>query len=721
MRFDAALTQIPAGEKGALSVVLRDEQGAEVLTREFPFTSPPSSQGTPLLVPLDLGKPGRGYYDLQIDARFDDADGKPAGISVKRSLGVMDTVHRSTAEVREGGYAFGLKWWAGIKRQRELAETMSKLGLQWTRIGQSKEEAAIMAGFAINPVIKVERFPASLYDAERYGPMAEWEKKFGRGAWTLKTLPQKEPYQHYLREWLETVPADQNVFEIWNEPWDKLPPKDFAVLSQWVAEVILEKRPNAVIGPNLFGRTSDYDYDAQVIEAGGLKGMTMVALHPYSEDRETLRGYRQWLDQKTGREFAIYITECGSPSTPQGPARRSELEQARRTVRQGIELYAEGVKAITPHWAGQSEKNPTYFEDWSGFVRKNEDPKPVLLAFANCARLIDGSRYLGDLWFGPNVAAMLFEKKGTHTLVLWTLDDQSRADMGKALDTGSVKENASRKDLEIQSGAKHVLLTDMFGREQTLATKDGQVALTLGEAPVYLVGVGAELAAQASKELRPDRWPRPAKPPRNLRAAGKLTAPPVLDGNFDDWPGAAQLGMVNPRVNGYDCSGIGYLAWDDDYLYVGVDVRDNEMLNTKVRKYLYTQDGVELFVSLKPRDSGTGFGPDDLQFFLTPTSDEGKPIIGQATDREAGIVEDVKGAKFFAGPTHHADKGWAIEAALPWGAFRHFKPAAGGRLALEMRINDADTSHPRWKIDPSDTGVIQVTDPSTWSILGLRK
>ena len=361
---------------------------------------------------------------------------------------------------------------------------------------------------------------------------------------------------------------------------------------------------------------------------------------------------------------------------------------------------------MIPHWAGQSEANPSYIEDWFGYVRKNEQPKPVLIAHANSARLIDGSKFVGDLWFGPKVEAMLFEKSGTHTLVLWTLDDSA---------VGG--ENVARKEITVAPGVKKVTRVDMMGREEVLAVKDGKLTLTLDESPVYLVGVSDDLAKQASKELRADRWPAPEKPPRTERQAGKLKAMPKFDGVFNDWTGAAQLSMVNPKVAGLDCSGAGYVAWDDQYLYVGVDIRDNEMLNNKPRAKLYLQDSVELFLSMKPRDTGSGYGPDDMQLFLTPASGEGKPIIGVVSDREAGTITDVAGAKFFGGKT---ELGWAMEVALPWSSLPAFKPAPGAKLALEMRVNDADSSHERFKIDPADAVNFIVTDPSTWSLLILK-
>ena len=63
----------------------------------------------------------------------------------------------------------------------------------------------MISKYPMNVVLKVERFPESLYDAEKYGPLKDWEAKYGRGAWTLKTLPKKEPYQSWLREQIQNI------------------------------------------------------------------------------------------------------------------------------------------------------------------------------------------------------------------------------------------------------------------------------------------------------------------------------------------------------------------------------------------------------------------------------------------------------------------------------------------------------------------------------------
>lgn len=683
--LEAQLRGFPTGA-GEAEAVLRDAWGGEVLRRTV------TAAGGPLH--LDLGRPGRGWYRLEVSAAIAGTTGTGTA-----GLGVADLVQRSAAQVRERDLRFGLKWWGGVADKAETVEMMAALGLQWTRIihneGGELGTVRMLSEFPLNAVIKVERFPKELYDSERYGDLAAWEAKYGKGAWTLKTLPRKEPYQAWLRTELAKLPPAQQVFEIWNEPWDKMSAEDFATLCQWIVPVIRADRPQAIIGPNLLGVSDEFAYDARVARAGGLQGMDMVCLHPYagSEDRAWLRDYIAWLGQQAGRPLAVYITEYGAHSTPAGPAQQSELEQARRVVRQSLALYAEGVKALLPHWAGQSERNPTYHEDWFGFIRRNQEPKPVLLAHATCARLVDGSRWLGDLWFGPGIDAMLFARDGREVLALWT--------------------RGETREVELRPGAAAVARHDMFGGEQALVTQDGALRIRIGPDVVYLAGTA--LATQASRELRADRWPKPAKPPRGTRTVRRTAVPPTLDGEVREWTGATQLAMQNPKVNGDDASGIAYLGWDAEHLYLAIAMRDNEMLNNRPRAKLYQQDSLELFVSTRPRETGGGYGPHDQQFFIAPTSGEGKPVVAVLTERQAGSMADVAGARFAFART---PTGWSGEIAIPWTALPGAAPAAGAVLALELRVNDADSSHERWKLDPLD-GNVQVEDPSAWSLLHL--
>lgn len=696
----------PAKGQGKLQATITDYFGKTVAKQTLAFQMP-AKEG----VELPFEYLPRGYFELNLKANVQADNGKTVEGVHKVCFAIADMTHRSASEARQGGYRFGMKmyylqnaWWAGNVDwdEREVVDAISKLGMQWTRVLMQQTwhlaTEEIVKAFPMNGIFKVERFPKELYDEARYGPIKEFERKYGRGSWTLKTLPRKKPYQAWLKQVLQTLPPEQNVFEIWNEAWDKMSAEDLATISNWITDVILSERPNAIIGANLRGSTSKYEYDTKFIDAGGMKGMKMVALHPYSEaeDRQWLRDYRQWVSEKVGRPIDIYVTEYGSHSCPEGPAKRSENEQAQRVVHQSLALYAEDVKALTPHWAGQREQNPRYHEHWFGFIRLNHDPKPALIAHAVSGRMVDASRYVGDLKIDQQVEAMLFDRNGEYTLAIWTRQGE--------------------KAISFDPGVSQLTLVDMVGKQIPMQVKDNKLQITASTDLLYLVGVSPKLESQATTKLDPLRWATADAKVRVTRTLPRTMRPIVADGKIDEWDKSLQLYMTNPKVNGKDASGHTYMSWDEKNLYIAVNMRDNEMLNKRSLNKIYQQDSIELFVSTEPRDKNPGYGPNDFQFMITPTSMLGKPLRVKVTDREAGKMADVPGDLFYAGKTR---KGWVAEFAIPWSQFNDFTPKVGGKIALEIRVNDADTSHERWKIDP-DGVVIRPSDPSLWSHLILK-
>lgn len=170
--------------------MVQDETGAKIWEKT---ESVASGEGS---LTLEIGKLPYGYYELVIAPK---GNGKNGEAENKTSFGVAQFIDRSAKAVRDGNYRFGLKWWGGVTKPREDLEAMVKLGLQWTRLAQAKNgqltTLEMLTNFPMNAVIKGERFPKELYDEQRYGPLDVWETKYGKGAWTLKTVPKEGPYK----------------------------------------------------------------------------------------------------------------------------------------------------------------------------------------------------------------------------------------------------------------------------------------------------------------------------------------------------------------------------------------------------------------------------------------------------------------------------------------------------------------------------------------------
>ncbi len=725
VHFDATLHSAK-NYLGTVNASVVDYFGHEVWSKSQPATLHANKD---IAVPLNISTLPPGYYELTLSFLNDDEQDK--AVEHTTCFGVAHFVNRTVDDVIKNDYRFGLKmWYRGrslkygknkSKRldfdERQVAEASVKLGLQWTRakLGQTQELATtdLARDFETHVIINVDRYPLSCWDVERYGPYDEWTKKNGRYG-TMKAVPQKEAYQQWIRQEVASIPSHQRVFEIWNEPWGKMTPEDFATTCQYATQAILEMRPDAIIGANLRGIASNYKFDGRFINAGGMNGMKMVALHPYNIDlwhngRQRLRDYHQWIEEKVGRPIDLYTTEFGKHSTPQGAAKATEHEQAQSVLRQALILYAENFKALVPHTVGQTENDPSDRQAWYGFVRIPHEPKPVLMAYANAAYLIDGSTYIGDLWFGPNVWAMVFQRDGRYVMALWTTDENPF-------------------QLNVETGTDHVTLVDMVGKSSVPLVVNGKVNVMVSQDITYVVGLAASAVQEATKELNPKRWPATKKAStRHSRTIHQLVNPPKIDGiitstddgHVEEWANSTRIVMQRSGISPRDGSGIGYVGWDTQYLYVGVDIKDNKILNTVKGPKLFQEDCFELFISTEPRDDDEGYGPYDRYFLMTVTNGDGQSVLYNVIEHSPIKVAPVEGAQFKAIET---EEGWALEVALPWSSFKDFEAKPGAIAAMEMRIIDADIpgSRSRRSYNPVQEH-INMSGPTTWSLMRLEE
>jgi hypothetical protein len=163
-----------------------------------------------------------------------------------------------------------------------------------------------------------------------------------------------------------------------------------------------------------------------------------------------------------------------------------------------------------------------------------------------------------------------------------------------------------------------------------------------------------------------------------------------IDGTTSNWPGRPAealtsqghaLGAINPAFRG-DFR----LCWDDDHLYVFVQVRDaTPMLNPKPDHYLWSADGVELFIGSRELDrSGTMLFSD--RQILLGAGDKGKIHIvdhSEASARcEVLAIKDVDG------------EGYVISASIPWKVMG-IDPASTRELLFDIALNNSNDGQQR--------------------------
>jgi hypothetical protein len=170
---------------------------------------------------------------------------------------------------------------------------------------------------------------------------------------------------------------------------------------------------------------------------------------------------------------------------------------------------------------------------------------------------------------------------------------------------------------------------------------------------------------------------REAGIPANIRKAG---GPIVVDGKAEDlWSEAREYKIGNviygPPSNDEDFSASYKALWDEENLYVLVDVTDENLKNDSDEFWL--DDCVEVFVDADNSKSGS-YGDNDYQFHFGWA--KANPSMGESQHNRT------EGVEYAIGST---DVGYRVEIKFPWAALG-VEPSAGKKIGLDVHVNDDD-------------------------------
>ncbi len=221
----------------------------------------------------------------------------------------------------------------------------------------------------------------------------------------------------------------------------------------------------------------------------------------------------------------------------------------------------------------------------------------------------------------------------------------------------------------------------------------------------------------------PDALAAPAAPV----IARYLTIPPRLDGDWAEWKGLTDEYPANTVVFGKkkwtgpdDLSASFRLGWDEDYLYLGVKVHDDQYVQAASGADLYNGDSLELLLDTRRKeDAGTAsLSDDDFQLGISP----GHPRPGIGQGAYLWTPNYLAGEKKTIQVEASQESGmYRLEAAIPWSIFE-MRPVAGQHYGFAISVGDTDDG---------DSGVMQSmvsnlparhpADPTTWGDLQLVK
>lgn len=222
---------------------------------------------------------------------------------------------------------------------------------------------------------------------------------------------------------------------------------------------------------------------------------------------------------------------------------------------------------------------------------------------------------------------------------------------------------------------------------------------------------------------------KPPTPIPALRAgptieAGYITKPPSIDGNLNDWtldpyPISNVVYGSNYWFGTNDLSGNLLAGWDENYLYLGVQVVDDVFVQNMSGENLFKGDSLEVLfdANLVGDFYQPSLNADDFQIGISP----GKPGLGISPEAYLWFPKDQAGAR----PQIHiasalTNGGYIIETAIPWSIFG-IAPIQGKYYGFAFSISDNDVDANVQQSMVSNLSLRILTDVTTWGNLVLSK
>jgi len=216
----------------------------------------------------------------------------------------------------------------------------------------------------------------------------------------------------------------------------------------------------------------------------------------------------------------------------------------------------------------------------------------------------------------------------------------------------------------------------------------------------------------------------PERLAKKTAVACPASGPVKLDGKLNEWQACQPIVMADASYfkegvtwgGPQALSGKIYIMYDKEYFYVAADVTDRlPLMNKRERGDIWNGDALELVFSTNPgadknRDS---FDRTDYQVgFGTGDGAGVKPSIWNWQRRRTPT-----GSEIFVKRT---DKGYIMEAKVPWSFFGGFVPSAGTKIGLDLAIDDADQKMERERQLIWNGDYYFYKDPSVWGILEFK-
>lgn|GEM_PF-5407304 len=235
--------------------------------------------------------------------------------------------------------------------------------------------------------------------------------------------------------------------------------------------------------------------------------------------------------------------------------------------------------------------------------------------------------------------------------------------------------------------------------------------------PTEATAVGPTPPAAPSPDAPARATPPPTVPTRPnapVWAIPRIGSTLQMDGWLDDWPTApltiADVVFGRGAWSGADdLSATARMAWDEQMLYLGVEVTDDVFSQGASGRDLHLGDGIELQLDtdLAGDFDGAAMSADDWQIGISPGDLAGRAPEVYAWRPRGGSMSGVRlGARA-------TDTGYVLEAALPWAAI-DVNPQAIDAIGASLNVSDNDTPEPAQQTMIASSAQRAWGDPRTW-------
>lgn len=176
----------------------------------------------------------------------------------------------------------------------------------------------------------------------------------------------------------------------------------------------------------------------------------------------------------------------------------------------------------------------------------------------------------------------------------------------------------------------------------------------------------------------------------HVYAAEKRDKPLVIDGLLEDWRrdhpfplNRESQVLMQEYGGGDDLSGLGYVSWDEDYVYLALEMKDDHHVQQESGFGIYLGDSVQFSFRLDEKPGA----PQGVHEFGAALREGGSPSTFRWLAPQPFKPGDIPGMK--AGISRSGEQ-TVYELALPWSELGVKEPSEGMQLKFSLLVNDND-------------------------------